>query len=210
MNVRSYVKDQITFPNLEKKGRLGNQLFQIAATIAVAVENNLGCSFPDWEYNQFLKNPILESSKVKPEMLQSLTHFYTEPSFRYTKINLGECITNSTLNFDENTKCYALDGYFQSKAYFVRVEDLIKKHFLPNVNVVHSILRKNPFTYADKCAVHVRRGDYVNNNFYHQLGMDYYERSMKQIEQETGIRHFVIFSDDINWCKLNFNNPNVY
>lgn len=50
----------------------------------------------------------------------------------------------------------------------------------------------------DKVAIHVRRGDYVNNPFYVDLAKtDYYQNAMLQFPRE----HFMVFSDDIEWCK---------
>lgn len=50
----------------------------------------------------------------------------------------------------------------------------------------------------DKVAIHVRRGDYVNNPFYVDLTMtDYYKKAMAMFPGE----HFMVFSDDIEWCK---------
>jgi hypothetical protein len=50
----------------------------------------------------------------------------------------------------------------------------------------------------DKIAIHVRRGDYVNNSFYVDLTKtDYYQRAMALFLGEN----FLVFSDDIDWCK---------
>jgi HemY protein len=38
----------VTFLDLGKMGRLGNQMFQIASTIGVALQNGKDFSFPDW------------------------------------------------------------------------------------------------------------------------------------------------------------------
>lgn len=50
----------------------------------------------------------------------------------------------------------------------------------------------------DKVAIHVRRGDYVDNPFYVDLTQtDYYEKAMQQFPN----KQFLVFSDDIEWCK---------
>ncbi len=202
-----YLKDQVTFPNLGKKGRLGNQLFQISATISAAIDHNLGCAFPDWHYNQFLKNSILERSKLIPSIIsREPTDFYSEPSFRYNKIHLPNTELRS---FPEDVKLYALDGYFQSRKYFENHEAVIRDQFTPNNKVSLKILKMyNSIVAPQKTAIHVRRGDYVDLLFYHQIKMDYYEKSMQEIERKTGTKHFVVFSDDIAWCKENFTNTN--
>lgn len=198
-----HLKDQVTFPNLGNKGRLGNQLFQIAATISTAIDHNFGCAFPDWKYNQFLKNPIQEYSKLIPEISYKPTDFYTEPSFRYNNINLPDIGLKS---LREDVKVYALDGYFQSRKYFENHEDLIREQFEPSQEIINKLCSKYGSLRYHSCAIHVRRGDYVDLSYYHQIKMDYYEASMLKISQQTGIIHFMIFSDDIAWCKENFKN----
>ena len=52
---------------------------------------------------------------------------------------------------------------------------------------------------TDQVAIHVRRGDYVNNPFYVDLvETDYYEKAINLFDGSD----FLIFSDDIEWCKL--------
>ena len=52
--------------------------------------------------------------------------------------------------------------------------------------------------YNNYVGIHVRRGDYVNNPFYHDLmKTDYYKRAMEWFPGET----FKVYSDDIEWCK---------
>lgn len=196
-----YLKDKVTFPNLGNKGRLGNQLFQIAATISTAIDHNLAYVFPEWKYNQFLKNKIPVVNDLKP------THLYTEPSFRYNNIKLpGQALSVSDSLLAPETCIYALEGYFQSRKYFEKYEYFIRKQFIPNQEICDKFNKKYNSLNLTDCAIHVRRGDYVDLAYYHQIKMDYYEVSMLKINQQTGITHFVIFSDDIQWCKENFTN----
>lgn len=190
------MKDIVTFPALGKNGRLGNQLFQIAATLGVTADNDLMAVFPEWEYNKYLATPIpVGLCPYNP------THFYQEPSFNYTKIDLSVSLKTS-LVFEQHV--YALEGYFQSKKYFEKYESEIIKRFTPSKEVLNKIFDKYKGNIANTCAIHVRRGDYVNNPFYHQLDLDYYITAMDYIRKETSVHRFVIFSDDIAWCKRNF------
>lgn len=50
-------------------------------------------------------------------------------------------------------------------------------------------------------ALHVRRGDYIKNTFYVDLTQtDYYEKAMAEFPNEN----FLVFSDDISWCREYF------
>lgn len=78
------------------------------------------------------------------------------------------------------------DVYVQSEKYFEKYKDEIKALYSTDISSL-------PYV-----ALHVRRGDYVGNPFYIDLFEDgYYERAMKEFRGET----FIVFSDDIPWCK---------
>jgi hypothetical protein len=78
------------------------------------------------------------------------------------------------------------DIYFQDPYYFQDYADEIKLLFGQSIYPV------------DQVAIHVRRGDYVNNPFYVDLmDTDYYEEAMALFPQEK----FLVFSDNIEWCK---------
>lgn len=85
------------------------------------------------------------------------------------------------------SKDNVLDWYYQDPYFFKDYENGIRTLYsgdIPNK--------------IDAIAIHVRRGDYVNNPFYVDLTKtDYYERAMALFPNEQ----FVVFSDDIEWCK---------
>jgi hypothetical protein len=103
---------------------------------------------------------------------------YQEPYFHYAKIPPDK---------DMN-----LSGYFQSYKYFEDYKDKLTELLTPIYN-----FDREP----GLCSIHVRRGDYVHQPQNHPTqNMQYYETAMKLSECSK----FLIFSDDINWCKKNF------
>jgi hypothetical protein len=58
-------------------------------------------------------------------------------------------------------------------------------------------------------AVHVRRGDYVNlktaTDFHGVLSVNYYRDAMKLVSAKHPDVQFFVFSDDLKWCRENFN-----
>jgi hypothetical protein len=164
----------ITYSKLGNFGRLGNMLFQIAATIGIATKNNINYTFPPWSYSKHFKNPIPQSK------INFVTHTYAEPNSHYS-----DTILTTKYNWD-------LKGYFQSWKYFDHCKDLIEHYFTPNFDI------KGLF---GDVAIHVRRGDYLGIQHIHPiLDMSYYIEAMQHFPDST----FVIFSDDINWCEKNF------
>lgn len=78
------------------------------------------------------------------------------------------------------------DLFLQDEKYFKKYADEIKQRFGARIGKI------------EKTAVHIRRGDYMGNPFYVDLFRDfYYERAMREFPGEP----FLVFSDDIEWCK---------
>lgn len=82
-----------------------------------------------------------------------------------------------------------VDIYFQDPKWFEKYEDEIKVLFAPRGKPINQV------------AIHVRRGDYINNPFYVNLTeTTYYDDAIKLFPNDT----FIVFSDDIEWCKNYF------
>ena len=184
--------DVVTFDKLGNNGRLGNQLFQIAATIATAKKNNVEAIFPKWfcrytnkDFSLFFENRIGQEYSI------NANNIYEEPSFNYNPIpyNKGLC----------------LRGYYQSEKYFEDYKDLIRFYFKPKKSIINTLKEKyKNYLKGNTCCVHIRRGDYVNNIFHYVCDLHYYNTAMNRMKEMSNIDSFLIFSDDIEWCKLNF------
>lgn len=85
------------------------------------------------------------------------------------------------------------DIYVQDEKYFKKHSHHIKAMFGQDIKPI------------DQVSIHIRRTDYVGNSFYTQLwNTDYYEKAMAEFPG-TG---FLVFSDDIDWCKQYFSGSN--
>ena len=80
----------------------------------------------------------------------------------------------------------------------IYVQDL--EYFKDYLMEIKSIFRQGIPEKMDMVAIHVRRGDYAGNPFYVDLAEEtsYYEDAMDLFPPDT---KFVVFSDDIEWCK---------
>lgn len=183
----------ITYSKLGSYGRLGNQLFQIAAVLASAKTYKKAAKFPRWYcnydkiyYSDYFKNKLDETLDVSQIKLT-----YREPRFDYTPIPI----------FKEPVD---LQGYYQSENHFRLHIDEIRHYFTPTDSLIEGIYAK----YSNElegmtCSIHVRRGDYTGNKTHDVCDMEYYNKCIANM-RVMGINKFVIFSDDINWCKANF------
>jgi len=101
-----------------------------------------------------------------------------------------------------------LDGYWQSERYFKPIEKIIRAEC--RVKELPSAINKD---FADKIgsvnavSIHVRRGDFVTNketNAYHGVcSIDYYQQAIGQMIAMIKDPYFFVFSDDIEWTKVN-------
>lgn len=181
----------ITFLNLGKYGRLGNQMFQIASTIGLAIKNGHSYGFPDWvnhdHLHRFNSQEDISLQKYFKRPLPSLEN----RSFKAFNIDWGY----HDIQVPDDV---SITGYLQSEKYFMHCRSTILYYFEMHELAKIDIGKKD-------VAIHVRRGDY-DNRYHPRLGMDYYSKAM---ELFPGYRFF-IFSDDIEDCKTMFGNSVEY
>jgi hypothetical protein len=162
----------ISFKELGNMGRLGNQLFQIATTVALALRNDDQYVFPIWSEENNFNLWDCYSNKIESK------NIHIEPYFHYSPIKY-----RPDLN---------LQGFYQSEKYFDDCKDIIHNLLTPRIGFAIKY---------DTTAIHVRRGDYLNlKKEYAQLDLEYYAKAIK----ETKTSKYLVFSDDISWCKENF------
>jgi hypothetical protein len=166
----------IIFEELGKYGRTGNMMFQCASVIGAAKSHNDNWFIPI--VPDFQKLNIPAESNGCPDFKPGVVAHYNEPHFHYTPIPKIGDVTN-------------IKGYFQSEKFFEHCKDEVRSILSPKQKYDHS-----SFT-----AIHVRRTDYLTHkDCYHILTRDnYYNKAMEIVPGP-----YLIFSDDIEWCKSQF------
>ncbi len=184
--------EYVTYPRLGKNGRLGNQLFQMSATISLA--KRLGRCGPSSFVSFSLTN----------DDLQCAHDFYENSCFEFTNWDISEDVKRASIG---------IDGYRQNPRYFNHMLFDIRQAFKISQKLKVQILDIYPFL-ADFCiGVHVRRGDYVDNQVHEVCNKNVYEQGIKLFVSIIGDKNVPILfiSDDIEWCKKNFeHNANIY
>lgn len=172
----------IAFRQLGKYGRLGNQMFQIAATMGIAHANDTDYGFNKWEYERFFKKPLPEAPSG------DMIPLY-EKDFSYSSYEIAPEMD------------YELLGYFQSEKYWIDIKDEIMDFF------EYSSLR-SPYN-SDTISIHIRRGDYLKSPEYHtNLTLEYYEKALSLFPSDDS--RFILFTDDRDWCVRHFNISRLY
>ncbi len=174
----------VTFRHLGQVGRFGNQLFQIAATIGAARRNGCAVGFGAWPYEPLFAGRLPHPPGSLPETVPLM-----ETSFFFRPIEVRE-------------SCHLI-GFFQSEKYFAHCAAEIRSLFAPNAGIRGDLAaRYGGMLAQDTCSIHVRRADYLTQPFFTQLwATDYYEKATASFGADV---RFVVFSDDIAWCRMHF------
>ena len=187
--------------SVKLQGGLGNYLFQIASAYSYGLKHG---KKPIFTTNDSLvihksitnyNENILSNVELIPNKKTSSYKVYTEPAFSYFEIPE---IKNSVY----------LNGYFQSEKYFKEYESEIRELFSYPTSVIDDVTETALDAYGvdlsvdNTCSIHVRRGDYLKLVDYHpSQDMGYYMKAIKNMPKDSV---FLVFSDDIEWCKENF------
>lgn len=174
---------------------LGNRLFKIASVYGISMsQNKLYAINDDYKTkhnttNLNYNNTIFRNVTFKKLDTKKNTLNFYEPE-------------NGACNFLEipNTNTdLLLFGYFQNEKYFFNYKKNIYDLFRMENTRKEYLLQKYSnleHTYF----LHVRRGDYtLDINFMHYIDLTkYYENCFILFPEDA---HFLVFSDDINFCK---------
>lgn len=167
----------LSFSQLGKYGRLGNQLFQIHSALGLAEKHNAQVAFPAWDYESYFDSPLIHSEMQAKRV--------SERHYHYHDWNLTESCD--------------LFGYLQSEKYFGSARLKFKPSFLDAQRAKHAEL----FSREVIC-IHIRRGDMVGNPNYYQLPPTYYLHALLTHFPAWRGQHILFISDDIAYCKLHF------
>ena len=176
-------------------GGLGNYMFQIAAAYSLALDLGVDFGvnrsliyrvhgpFDGYGSNIFSKVPITTEDP---------TQTIAEQKFSYSPLANG---------IDRSVKLY---GYFQTEKYFKHHEREIRELFSMDEKIKEKLLAKYPgINDNNTVSIHVRRGDYLKLPTLHPVqSMDYFKSAFSVF---GGDKTYYVFSDDLEWCKKNFN-----
>lgn len=212
---------------IKLQGGLGNQMFQYGIASILAKKNNTEVLLDISFFEQIEKRPGFTPRKFELAVfnnqyalasvseVNSFHHLSkTNKVKRKLGLNYPKIYKETSFEFQENLflikKPVYLEGYFQTFKYFVRHEDLIRKIFLFPIDKMDEVNKDilNKIKNLNSIAIHVRRGDYVNDEItaqYHgSCSLDYYLEAIKLMASKNKDFTLVFFSDDSDWVKEKF------
>lgn len=167
-------------------GRLGNQMFQIAALVGYAKKYGAQWGFPS-------------DTREVPNLRKFFPGIpVLDGNFR--RFNVSDPAHFNYRSIPQFGGDTTLVGFFQSQKYFEGADDQIRNMFKLKIQS----------EYEDRISIHVRRGDYVqHSNSFPPITENYIFQAWHEISTQTNGEYFepIFFSDDIKWCKQVFEKP---
>lgn len=207
-------------------GGLGNQLFQFSAGYAHAQKYHQTLYVDLGYINKFSAHGGYRLDKLLlSDYIDSIMESSAKEIFRnrilmkfpiLTKschgLFLHEKYHNLTINDVANSPYPIMLGYWQNACFFQEIHA-----FLKTVIVPRSISKKAFFLQekiTDKrmssVSIHVRRGDYVNNQaalkVHGACSIKYYKDAIARIKENVQNIHFFVFTNDSSWVAEKFKN----
>jgi hypothetical protein len=181
----------LTFSELGRYGRLGNQMFQIAGVIGLAKKHGYKFGFPYWMNHDHkerfgsAESIDIQSFFRNPLPMQELS-FYQKYFVHWGYHNFNTLADNLDIQ-----------GHLQSEKYFEHCKDLIRYYFEFKEEV-------EPLP-EGAIALHVRRGDYDNG--YHPFQeTEYYQKALERLP----IGPVYVFSDSPDEAKQMLGDDLIY
>ena len=205
-------------------GGLGNQMFQYAYARQLALKNKADLKldindFKNYEFHSYSLSHFQIQENYATEEEANLYKKYKKrkglagkilnPLFANTKLYIEEpTYTVSKEMLSVTPPCY-LEGYWQSEQYFADIEDLIRKEFTlkEKLSDYSQGVAERIRGALEPVSLHVRRGDFANHatvsKFHGTCPPEYYEETMRIINERVSNPTYFVFSDDIEWAKDN-------
>lgn len=207
---------------IKLKGGLGNQLFQYAFGRLIASRRGdelkmdkdiLGIKngsdkeiFRDYGLDHFnIKATLASAEEIKAA---KYPYGIFSKAWRLVKAKVFRIFHVGYEPWMIRTRARYLEGYFQSHRYL----DPIREELLQEISLKEDISSGYGSMIAEmensnSVAVHIRRGDYVNDaktrQIYFVCDLPYYDKALSLVKEKVGSPVFYIFSDDIAWAQEN-------
>jgi len=191
----------ITFRNFGSSGDLGSQIMTYAALYAISKETGKKIVFRESEaYTRWgvkVGNLFNLDYETKPD------HFFQD----FVTIHHNIAIPTDPIVFalDPDTN-YEFVNLFPTYHYFDEnhKESIDKWSWRANVEekakqLYDSVKQEG----KEMVSIHVRRGDYLSHDHFCKLDQRYYGQALEYFIPNIEKYHFLVFSNDIDWCKDN-------
>ncbi len=194
-------------------GGLGNQLFQYAfgRKLAIASGQRLFLSAETFLTDYLQRSFALSPFPVKAKLLSHRQYqYFLQPGGRgygwLKRLRLLNIVEDDNLIRHDIAPAFGVNhyrGYWQTARYFEDIRPALLEELTISNDAIARFRHKIQHSGTPVC-VHVRRKDYLNDERFGFLGLDYYLEAISYFSEHFKDVCFFVFSDDIEWCKLQF------
>ncbi len=177
----------LTFSKIGSQGRLGNQLFQLAALVSLARTHGARWRLPSGITHTELGMLFDVSKYASHELGMKVTVREGEEKDIFKRCKHGNVID--------------LEGYFQSLKYVENAQPHLRRILRLSKQLRLQVLADFPQLMARNIVtLHVRRGDYMKlHSYYNILEPQYYVMTLSLIKDFDEI---LVVSDDVRWVHM--------
>ena len=202
-------------------GGLGNQLFQYAFYLALEQKfEKVKADLLDFEeytlHNGFELEAIFNIKLTEISAFEQ--NLYTRNNRKWLWRKLRRVLNTRSCYFEEKIPfSYSAElfndhksryywGYWQHIDYITPVASLLRQKLIfPTIEDIENKLIQKLIHQSNAVSLHVRRGDYLKEPLFKDICTeDYYQQSIRYMLETQESPLFVIFSNDIEWCKTVF------
>lgn len=209
-------------------GGLGNQMFIYAFKVSLSQHNSVALfrpyckNSPQYGHSGYQLESIFNVKKERKRawlMLLSIYYHFSRLAPKRVRPALLKFagmkefrVPDSFIFYPGITDCHfdktLFRGTWQSEKYFSNVSDIIRKTFTFNEKLINQSTRlfmEEIQQMHNPVSIHIRRNDYLSPKFIDGFGgictEDYYKKAVEYINGHLDSPSFIVFSDDIEWCR---------
>lgn len=177
----------ITFSQIGKYGRFGNQMFQYASLCGIAKTAKYRYGIPRTnkssdDYQHFCLDEAFDNLEAENSEGHHIHYRISEPKFGYNPGLLG---------IPDHSD---LIGYFQTEKYFLNYRTNILKQFTFKTEIQEKANDIRSLTKEPVISLHIRLGDYTTLQDKHPVcKKEYYDEALSMLPDDLCI---FVFSDD--------------
>lgn len=208
-------------------GALGNQLFQYAIGLRIALDNDLifKLDVTDVENDFYKRTYSLRHFNITENIASKTDLKYLQRSRRRLFRMANRLIPfNKSYEVKEKSPCFDhdvlrpykkvyLNGFWQSEKYFKSIEDILRKELTVKKPLIDQNLKTaNDIIKTNSVGIHFRRLHGVSTDgntnikeatMYGKLPIEYYNLALRYLSNKYNNLTLFIFADDPEWVKEN-------
>lgn len=176
---------------------LGNQLWAYVSARSIAEQ--LNADFVLYGHERFKGADFLDIGFSDEQLLnKDISHFDVFHEVRYYDTNLNCLVSSFDSRVNDILRPTKLEGLFQSEQYLFGDLEKLNRY----------LKLKPKYKYAidipdDTCILNVRGGEYKRHKNL-ILPMSYWDNAIKNMQNISGVKNFLVVTDDVKYAKLLF------